>query len=368
VTFRDDRDAMLARNDALEEENARLKEELAKARAPKPEPPKPKPPKPKPPRSAMPTWFSWAWKVAAVAIVFVGLTWWGVTHDPEKKEADRAEAEHLREENVRYLRERWASVVSVEPCFGSLYVSAHYGLLAAPDRYDPRAPRPMSEYLMQDRMLASMTDAYCLRDLVRVTLERGVTPEARRSLAAFLRENRRLARDLRPLQTYLANRDWQEDDYAGGLRMWREVAPQVQRWREALGEARSSLVPPTRAIVEREANARAERADLVYWRLRIGLAYRDFMALCIDQLARGPDLDREAIAAALSEPAAALALQVERAPIEVRRSFRSFDPAGYVRAVYDPAEALANLIRTEHDILAATAADESFEISLPARY
>jgi hypothetical protein len=57
VSFRDDRDALLARADALEAENERLRKKLEEASAPpppKPEPPEPEPPAPEPPEPEPP--------------------------------------------------------------------------------------------------------------------------------------------------------------------------------------------------------------------------------------------------------------------------------------------------------------------------
>jgi hypothetical protein len=53
VSFRDDRDALLARADALEAENERLRKKLEDATAPPP-PPEPEPAKPEPPREPVP--------------------------------------------------------------------------------------------------------------------------------------------------------------------------------------------------------------------------------------------------------------------------------------------------------------------------
>ena len=363
MTYRDDQDALLARNDALEDEKARLSEEneklkaeLAAARAPKPAPPK-KPEKLRMKGNVRGGDPAKVWKLAGVGttiFLFAVLTYAGIRCDPEAKEAREQEAQHDRETTERARRERWATIVDVEKCLDEAVVRVHYGL-----QFDPQ----FTWGTMVSEHLTGMW-GLCEQRMKRATTERLLPPVARVAIADYLAARVDLQRALRPLQDYIEHRDFEEDAYAGGRTLWADAAPAVTAMIASINAARATAIPASRDVIRRAQATRTTR-DATWWRIEIGLAQRDLAAVAAKLLApRGTvpaDLsDRAATDRALRPAFDSLIALVETAPIEIRREVRGLAGMRDSLAHYgDPAEGISHVISNDGDLLEKTTAEDA---------
>jgi hypothetical protein len=188
--------------------------------------------------------------------------------------------------------------------------------------------------------------------------------ESRSAIVAYLDAQRRLSAALRPLSDYLRFRDYEDDAYAAGPRLWADASDELADYLDAWRSARTLAIPAARAAIA-EAVAAHERAiggrDPTGWRVAIGLAQRDLAAAAARLIEpRGdvaadlpaPDAMLEAVRPAYD----ALIEVVASAPASLREPLRNLAAErDHLPQDRDQASALYALIDPYGDQLTATA-------------
>lgn len=305
-----DADDPFSRADQLEAENQRLRDELARPDPPPPRRAKKAPPAPgRPSRPRMHP----ALGLGVLVLFIAGLVAMGILGATERTLAGRIG--DAGDVVPREARARWRALVAVEPCLAHAVVRLHYFLV------DPS----------RDRRLAPCPD-----ELRRAAVEPGLDPAADDALRAFTAASQQL--------------DGSDESLA--------------RWRRSLETAREVAVPAVRARIAAAADEREGTAgrDLLWWQIRVGLAYRDLSAAAIDLCRPGEHLpaapDPANFPSVLGPPLARLEDLATAAPIEVRRRIRGLgERIERIAAQYDRVDGLSTLIDAGDVLLDTTRRD-----------
>jgi hypothetical protein len=347
MPFRDDDEAIRARNDALEQQAAELREErdklLAekeawqkhekqeekaakkKQKAPKPEP--------KPKIEATPTSEADAERAGrrggfviggiliGSLVVGIGL---GVRQGMKR---DRARADYKAAVAAHDVAtKRWHALVSTEPCVRRVEVSASFAREMV-QRESARKGGPPPNWV--STTMGSL-ESNCL-DGPKTLATSSLTPAApKAALVAWLDAENEIIGPEKAVVTYYDKKDYQEDAYASAQDKWRTVAASMDARAKTLGRVRLEALPALRAEIrdrqsaEEKKNGRSE----LWWRIELGLdvwGMAETLATVSGLAEEKTTRDIVAASHALKAPLDALLAKAKNAPIEVRRDLRKDD-------------------------------------------
>jgi hypothetical protein len=368
MPYREDDDALLARADALEIENERLRAALAsRAAVPAapvpataeaagpaaadPEPPVDRASAPPRARASLLPWIAGGAACAAAGVLaFVHggsyLSDPGVPTDPRAA-----------------IRARWTALVALEPCVETTLRRMVELPARMPDRYDPRKdPSPDRDH---QHINVGGAAQGCIGALQALAVEPALPAEARAAIATWRDADAALAPALDRINSYYGHEDWRDDGFAGAGAVWRAAAKPLATARAGLDAVRAVALPPVRAAIARAADQVRPARPGLSARIEVGQAIRDVVAAGTTALT-SRDADEApaapaALATAMAGPAARALAALDAAPLEVRRDVRRHRPL-LVHAAQgdgDPVGELGELGYEPGDLLSQTAHDDA---------
>lgn len=312
MSFRDDHEAAIARVDALEEEVERVKrdnERLAAENAALRNPPKPaKPPRPeKPPTpERTPSERSAYWKKLAPKLAGgAGIVGLFVLMVGGPMYVDCKNEREYKSALVDYERQKstWHGLVDFEDCArDTLHQLASASSLDA-EKQDPRTnsypgPPSLNDCVQKLAVLPSIPTIAPAKDAL---------DDWRTAHATVLGPHKRLAE-------YYQNRDWKDDNYAAGPKLWADYLPTLHAFRAATITALKTAAPLVRAeirAVQRAYEARRGK-DAMWWRIEVGYARNELVSV----------YPLGGTQAEMFAKAKALRALIATAPLELRRDWR----------------------------------------------
>jgi hypothetical protein len=371
MPFRDDDEAIRARNEALEQQAAELKEERDRLLAekkewesnkkhdddeaskrqqkskakPKPEPEKPRVSEAEAERSGRWAGFGIGGVLVVSLVIGVGI---GVRQGMKR---DRARADYKAAVDARDIAtKRWRALIGTEPCVRRVEISASYAReMVQRESAKKGGPPPAWVSTTIGGLSANCTEG------AQVLATSTLTPLAPKSaLAAWLEAESDLAAPEKAVVTYYDKKDYQEDGYASAPDKWRTLAAAMDARAKALGRVRLEALPALRAEIrdrqraEEQKNGRSE----LWWRIEIGLDVWEIGEIVVKASGIAEEkspLDPAAASRALKAPWDALFAKSKNAPIEVRRDLRRDDWVTSAVAANQPVN-LEGLLNMTHDL------------------